>query len=220
VRDGGVGGARIQYATGSAARHHGDVPSEPPTITGPAETAPVAPDATDTEPTNEALSGVAGRRRRRRIDRGLLLASAGIAVGLVLVGLGVVVSVTGDEATKLPDEIESIAPVPDAVQVLSQTSVFVDLVTDYTGVLVIDGVEIETVDLSDIDSTDVEPGQQIDIPPATVYEPGNATLTYTPSEGAPIETFETGLHRVQVIYWRAEQGRPRAGMYTWTFNVI
>ena len=159
-------------------------------------------------------------KQRRRIDRGLLLASAGIAVGLVLVGIGVIVSVTGDEATKLPDEIESIAPVPDAVQVLSQTSVFVDLVTSYTGVLVIDGIEIETIDLSDIDSSDVEPGQQVEIPPATVYEPGNATLSYTPSEGAPIETFATGLHRVEVIFWPIEEGRARAGLYTWTFNVI
>ncbi len=150
----------------------------------------------------------------------MLLASAGIAVGIVLVGLGLIVSVTGDEATNLPDEVEEIAPVPDAVQVLSQTSVFVDLLTDYTGVLVIDGVEIETIDLSEIDSSAVQPGQQVDIPPATVYEPGNATLTYTPTEGAPIETFETGLHNVQLIYWRVEEGRSRAGVYAWTFNVI
>jgi hypothetical protein len=98
--------------------------------------------------------------------------------------------------------------------------VFVDLNNTYTGVLVIDGVELETVDLSDIGSVSVEPGQQVDIPPATVYEPGNATLTYTPSEGAAIETFETGLHRVQVIYWPLEEDRSRARLYTWTFNVV
>ena len=98
---------------------------------------------------------------------------------------------------------------PDAVQVLSQTSVFVDLLTDYTGVLVIDDVEIETIDLGEIDSSAVEPGQQVDIPPATVYEPGNATLTYTPTEGAPIETFETGLHR-RAADLLAGRGRPVA----------
>ena len=194
--------------------------SEPPTITAPGETPAVTPDATPAVDTTSSRNGSSGPRRRRRIDRGLLLASAGIAVGIVLVGLGLIVSVTGDEATNLPDEIEEIAPVPDAVQVLSQTSVFVDLLTDYTGVLVIDGVEIETIDLSEIDSSAVQPGQQVDIPPATVYEPGNATLTYTPTEGAPIETFETGLHNVQLIYWRVEEGRSRAGVYAWTFNVI
>ena len=190
--------------------------SEPPTITAVGEAAPSARDTAS----GPAAARPRGRRRRRRIDRGLLLASAGIAVGIVLVGLGLMRSVTGDEAANLPDEIEEIAPVPDAVQALSQTSVFVDLLTDYTGVLVIDGVEIETIDLSEIDSSEVEPGQQVDIPPATVYEPGNATLTYTPTEGAPIETFETGLHHVQVIYWRVEQGRSRAADFAWTFNVI
>jgi hypothetical protein len=194
--------------------------TEPPTITATGEADPTAPTTPDSATGRAAADPPPRRRPRRRIDRGLLLASAGIAIGLVLVALGVVVSVTGDEATKLPDEIESIAPVPDAVQVLSQTSVFVDLISGYTGVLVIDGVEIETIDLSDIDSSTVEPGQQVDIPPATVYEPGNATLSYTPTADAPIETFETGLHRVQVIYWPIEEGRARAGLYSWTFNVV
>ena len=195
--------------------------SEPPTITASGDTPAVTPDATPAD----------RRETPSRTGHRDAVAAAGSTAaccspvpaspsGSSLVGLGLIVSVTGDEATHLPDEIEEIAPVPDAVQVLSQTSVFVDLITDYTGVLVIDGVEIETIDLSEIDSSAVEPGQQVDIPPATVYEPGNATLSYTPTEGAPIETFETGLHHVQVIYWRVEEGRSRAGLYAWTFNVI
>jgi hypothetical protein len=194
--------------------------SEPPTVTAPGASARAA--TTASSGATAATSPTLRRRRRRarRIDVGLLLASAGIAAGLVLVGLGVIVSVTGDEATKLPDEIEGIAPVPDAVQVLSQTSVFVDLLTGYTGVLIVDDIEIDTIDLGDIDTSSVEPGKQVDIPAVTVYEPGNATLTYTPSEGAPVETFATGLHRAQVIYWRIDEGRSQASLYSWTFNVI
>jgi hypothetical protein len=162
-------------------------------------------------------------RRPRRIDRGLLAASLAIAAGLLLVGFGVFVSVTGDDALDLPDEIEAISPVPDAVQVLSQTNVVVDLASGYTGVLVIDDVEIETVDLGEIDQVgaiEVDPGRQVEIPPVTIFEPGNGTLTFTPSEAAVISEFSTGLHRVQVIYWRIDEGRNSASSYTWVFNVV
>ena len=65
-----------------------------------------------------------------------------IAIGLVLIGRGLAVSLTGDDRANLPDTIESVEPFPEAVQVLSQTRVFVDLEAGYTGVLVIDGVEL------------------------------------------------------------------------------
>lgn len=175
--------------------------------------------------TSEVTDGApeARRGRWRPRDRGLFVASLAIAAGLLIVGYGVIVSVTGDEATDLPDEIESISPVPDAVQTLSQSNVVVDLVDLHEGVLVIDGVEIETVNLGELEgvgAVEVEPGRQVELPPVTVYDPGNATLTYTPTEGGPIDEFETGLHRVQVLYWRADQGRQRASSYTWTFNVV
>ncbi len=160
---------------------------------------------------------------RRKVDRSLLVASLAIAAGLILVGFGVVVSVTGDDALDLPDEIESISPVPDAVQVLSQTNVVVDLVSGYTGVLVIDDVEIETVDLADIDQVgaiEVDPGRQVEVPPVTIFEPGNGTLTFTPSSAAVITEFTSGIHRVQVIYWRIDQDRRSASSYTWVFNVV
>lgn len=157
--------------------------------------------------------------RRRKIDRTLLLVSFGVAVGIMLVIRGVLVGVTGDARSDLPDQIERVDPVPDAVRVLAQTQVFVDLAAGYTGRLIIDDVEIETIGIDEINET-VEPGQQVVLPPATIYEPGNATLTFTPTAGAPVEEFGEGLHEATVIFWPIEEGEARARSYRWTFNTV
>ena len=52
------------------------------------------------------------RARLQRLDRKLLLASLAIAVGVVLIAIGLLRSVSGDEVTQLPDAIESITPRP------------------------------------------------------------------------------------------------------------
>ena len=146
-------------------------------------------------------------RRRFRINKKLLFASAVIGLGLTLVVRGLMIGVTGDERVDLPPHIERIDPVPDATQVLSQTNVFVDLAPGYTGVLIIDDVEIETVNVSEVSNDGVEPGQQVNIPAVTVYEPGNATLTFTPSSGAVISEFTEGEHRATVLAWRIDESR-------------
>src|SRR5215210_2688927 len=69
---------------------------------------------------------------RKRFDKTTLALSLLIAIGLVLVGRGLAVSLTGDARAKLPDTIEEVDPYPEAVQVLSQTRVFVDLDAGYT----------------------------------------------------------------------------------------
>jgi hypothetical protein len=166
---------------------------------------------------NRSFPG-ATRRRRRKLDKGLLLASLGIALGLVLVIRGLAVGITGDDRIGLPDTIEVVEPVPDAVQVLGQSRVFVDLATGYTGVLVIDGVELETVDIQNY-ATQVA-GRQVELPPVTIFEGGNNTLTFIPNDGAPISRFSTGLHRVQVIYWEIDVGRERARSFSWFFNAV
>jgi hypothetical protein len=160
------------------------------------------------------------RRWWRRVDPSVVLVCGVVALGFALVVHGLLSGVTGDERANLPTLIEDVQPVPEAVQTLSQSNVFVDLATDYTGVLVIDGVEIETVNVDAIGSIQVQPGQQVDLPPVTIYEPGNATLTFTPSAGAPIEEFTEGQHQVTVRYWRVDQGPQRARSYTWTFTVV
>jgi hypothetical protein len=170
-------------------------------------------DTVDTTPQTE--------RPRRRVDKTLLVMSFVIAIGLALVVRGLAVSITGDDRANLPDTIESVEPVPAAEQVLSQTRVFVDLENGYTGVLVIDGVELPTVSIDDVaEQFTAEPGQQVDLPATTIYEPGNATLTFTPSDDALVQKFETGVHRVQVIYWKVIEGRQRPRSYNWTFTAV
>lgn len=170
-------------------------------------------------PTTTAAADTTSLPIWKRIDKTLLFVSFVVAVGIMLVIRGVLLGVTGEELSNLPDEIERVDPVPDAVRVLSQTSVFVDLAPGYTGRLVIDGVEIETVGIDEINDV-AEPGQQISLPPVTIYEPGNATLTFTPAAGAPIEQFDEGLHEATVVFWPIEDGEARSRSYRWTFNTV
>jgi len=194
----------------SRSRHDGAV-STSTTTTSDADDGP--DDAPDDAPD-------AGPERPwwRRVDKTLLVVSFIVAVGIMIVLRGVLVGVTGDDRSDLPAQIEQVDPVPDAVRVLAQTRVFVDLAPGYTGRVVIDGVEIETVNIDEIGSDQVEPGQQVDVPPVTIYEPGNATLTFTPSAGAPIEEFGEGVHEATVVFWRIEDGPARARSYSWSFN--
>ena len=157
--------------------------------------------------------------RFRRPNLKLLLASFTIALCIVAIGVALSLAVTGDEGAHLPDQIERIEPVAGATQTPAQASVIVDLVSGYEGVLVIDGLELETVNLNDLrDPT--KPGQQITLPPTTVYESGNATLTFDPSPDSTITIFTQGRHVVQVIYWETVEGRGSARSYTWSFEVF
>ena len=181
-----------------------DDPAEFPSVDGRAD-----------GPTNDQLAP-----RKRRFDKTTVIVSLVVGLGLALVTRGVLVGVTGDDRSPLPDAVERVEPVPDAEQVLSQSGVFVDLAAGYTGELTIDGVEIPTIDVSEVSSDRVTPGEQVDIPPGAVYEPGNATLTFIPSDGAPITQFAEGIHRASVRYWALDESDQRARTYSWTFNVI
>jgi len=163
-------------------------------------------DATETEPAP-----------RRRFDRGLLIASFVIACGAVLIIWGMVDAFTGDDGVDRPDAIEALSPVENAVQVLQQEGIIVDFQYGYEARLFIDGAEIPVTPLDEIE---VEPGQQVDLPPTAVFEPGNAVLTFQPTEGAPIESFSEGLHEAKVIFFRTAEGADTAKSYRWTFNVV
>ncbi len=164
-----------------------------------------------------------GRMRRPHLNsqqRTLLVCSLVIAGGLVMVIVGFMSSVTGRKALALPPTIENIDPVRGAVRVPAQTQVFVDLLAGYTGVLIIDDIELETVDQSELSTPNQVPGQQVLLPPTTIYEKGNATLTFTPSKGAAIESFTQGPHTATVVFWKVLESRLRSQSYTWTFSVF
>jgi hypothetical protein len=166
--------------------------------------------------------------KRPHIDapkRRLIAVSLVIGVGLLMVLLGFQASVTGKKALALPPTIEDIDPVRGAVRVPSQTAVFVDLLAGYTGVLVVDDIELKTVDPNDLNdpnspSAAAAGGQQVSLPATTIYERGNATLTFVPTKGAPIESFTQGTHTATVIYWKVLESRQRSQSYTWTFSVF
>jgi hypothetical protein len=166
--------------------------------------------------------------RRPRFEsqqRRLLVCSMVIACGIVLVIIGFRSSVTGRAALALPPTIEDIDPVRGAVRVPSQTEVFVDLLAGYTGVLVIDGVELKTVDPNDPNDPNAQAvpavnGQEVKLPATTIYERGNATLTFVPTKGALIQSFTQGTHTATVIYWKILESRAHAQTYTWTFSVF
>ena len=162
-------------------------------------------------------------RPNRRIDRGLLLASLAIAIGAVLVIFALTSARTGDDGIDRPDAIESVQPVENAVQVLQQERVVVDLQPGYEARLVIDGIELPTTVIGESDVDPFEqptPGEQIDLPTTAVFDPGNNVISFQPVEGALIESFTEGLHEAEVIFWKIEDGPEQALSYRWEFTVI
>jgi hypothetical protein len=159
------------------------------------------------------------RLQFRRPNLQLLAVSLVIAICLVAMVYGVSVAVTGRDALHLPPTIENIEPIGGGSGVPAQTSVLVDMKAGYTGVLVIDGLELETVNREDLQDRN-KPGQQIVLPPTVIYDPGNATLSFAPTEKSVIKEFTQGEHTVKVIYWKVTEDRSHSKSYAWSFNVF
>ena len=147
-----------------------------------------------------------------------LLASAGIAVGIVLVIAGLGSAVTGRDALRLPEQIERLSPA-DNEKVLRQSEIMIDFVAGFEAVLIIDGVEIPTTRIDELTANGKQPkpGEQLEIPPTAIYDPGNFTISYLPQDGAPIEELKQGEHTGKVKFWLINQGENKARVYTWKF---
>ena len=158
------------------------------------------------------------KRPRRPIQMRLLVSSFIIAAGVVLVVVGVLRGVTGAQRDNLPALVESVVPEPGAQTVPHQSRIFVDLEAGYTGVLIVDGLELQTLTQADL-QRQAGDGKQVGVPLTTVYEEGNATLTFQPVRNAPIESLTTGQHVVEVDYWKITEGRQAARSFKWMFDV-
>ena len=193
---------------GRRARHDGVVTDEATTTTD-LDTQAVHPDSPAIDQPEP--------RARRRLDKGLLTASVVIAAGIILIIWGMTSAFTGDDGVDRPEEIETLSPVENAVQVLQQEQVMVDLVFGYEARLEIDGVELPTELLGQVE---VEPGVQIDLPPVAIFDPGTGVISFQPTDGAPIEEFTEGRHEAKITYWKTDEGEDSARSYRWSFNVV
>lgn len=230
------GAARAPRARlAGASRHDGCVVAPPTSTDDDAASVPVAaPDdsAVDPAAVNDEIVVPDSRPWWRRIDPKLAIASLAIALGVVLIGYALARSETGDEAAHLPEAIEEITPPFAAIQVPQQATIIADLAAGYEGRLVIDDVTLPTVrqgsdgryaadgDTQSTAVANIEDGEQLEVPPGARFEPGNATLTFTPGSDQAIEEFAEGIHTVTVVYWKTIEGERAARSYTWTFNIV
>jgi len=160
------------------------------------------------------------RPRKRRLSPEILVVSGAVALGLILVFLGLSSATTGRDALGYPDAIVDISPAPNDRQVLSQTEILVDLADGYEAILFLDGIELPVTRLEDVAGLLAEPGQQIELPPTAIYDQGNSLIRFEPREGAPIERYGVGVHQAKVVFWKIEDGPVASRSYSWSFEVL
>ena len=121
---------------------------------------------------------------------------------LVVFNLGVILLNESDTsqtgAASLPADIQAVSPTPNSITGLID-DVTVDLADRYTGVLVIDGVEIPEDQLERV--------------------VGIQTVTFRPGPDKVFSRFRSGTNQVVVKYWDGRlQDRPaRPFSYSWSF---
>lgn len=179
-----------------------------------------APSESAQETADESDTRTSARGRRRRPSIEMVLISAGLAIGLMMVILGLMSATTGRDALGYPDEIIEVSPAPNDRQVLSQTEISVDLIDGYEAEIILDDITIPTTRLEDASPQDVKPGQQIELPKTAIYDQGNSLIRFEPTEGAAVERYDVGVHRVTVLFWKIEEGRNTARSFSWSFEVL
>jgi hypothetical protein len=166
---------------------------------------------------DEARSRRRGGRRRRPVDR--VQAVLALVIGLSLVGVvfGFSIATSGDTAPPRDPVVAGLTP-PAGSLVLRQATVGATLAFGYRGYLVIDGQEIPTYDVTADQSA--QPGATVNQTLDARFDRNQGTLLFTPTQGATIEKFAPGPHKITVVYWRDNlETRDQARSYSWDFNV-
>lgn len=126
-----------------------------------------------------------------------------VAIGLfAILNLGAILIANSDTTpggnATLPTDIESISPEKGALAGLVD-DVTVDLRDNYTGVLVIDGVEIPEDQLSRVAELGI--------------------ISFRPGADKDISRFRAGENTVEVLYWPRTKARPdNPFRYSWRFR--
>jgi hypothetical protein len=138
----------------------------------------------------------AGKKRfvtRYGIVVSLLLAAAAAALYI-----GVVSSV--DHKTEITNSQNVVAVRPaDGDSALRQARIFAELKSGFTGILIVDGIEI--------------PEDQLD------RLEGINTVGFTPGAGTEISELTPGRRCATVVYWLVEGTRADAESYQWCWQV-
>lgn len=95
--------------------------------------------------------------------------------------------------------VETLIPQRNA-QVPQQSSVGIDLASDWTGVLVINGDEIPEDELQITDELGL--------------------IQYTPGPDKAVEQLQTGVNTITAVVWPRSQSREAAQNITWTIEVV
>jgi hypothetical protein len=153
-----------------------------------------------------------------------------VMAGLVLLALGGFVfafTIGDDEGTPTATDaaIENRIPEPDS-QVLSQSSVEVDLAPGWTGVLQINGIEIPADQLNCVDDC----GRPLCAPGATTAPaastPGcrpaddpQGRVYFVPGEGKVFQELPTGPVVATTTFWRLTESPESSRTASWAFKV-
>jgi hypothetical protein len=148
-------------------------------------------------PPRPTLEVVTDAVRRLLVIVAVVAALAGIVFAFTLVDTD---DGTNDVAVTDAGPVEQLIP-PRGSEILRQEAVGVDLRPGWTGVLVINGVEI--------------PEDQLDTDNAASL----GQILYTAGSGKAIERFEAGENCITAVVWRVQESRADARNTAWCFNV-